>query len=42
MAPAGPKPPARRHAIMRSISRNRPRALRSDRGSASPSSHRTD
>jgi len=40
--PAAPRPPARRHAALRSISRNRPRARRSDRGSASPSSHRTD
>jgi hypothetical protein len=42
VVPAGPKPPARRHAILKSISRNRPRARPSVRDSASPSSHHTD
>ena len=42
LAPAGTKPPARRHAIAKSFSRNRPRAPLSAHGSASPSSRRTD
>ena len=39
---SAPRPSIRRHANMRSISRNRPRAHRSARGSALPSPHRTD
>ena len=42
LAPAAPKLPARRHVSPRSVSRSRPRAIRSAHGSTSPSSHRTD
>lgn len=37
-----PKPMARRHAEARQVSRSRPRARRSARGSALPSPHRID
>ena len=42
LVPAAPKLPVRRHHLVRSISRSRPRALRSDRGSTLPSPHRID
>ena len=42
LAPAGTRPSARRHAIAKSFSRNRPRAPRSVPGSGLPSSRRTD
>jgi hypothetical protein len=40
--PASLRPPVRRHAMPRFLSRNRPTARRSARGSESPSPHRID
>jgi len=40
--PAASRPAVRRHAMPRFLSRSRPRARRSARGSTSPSPHRID